>query len=191
MSTKRNSKLANRLDGVSADKVAAAQAEDAKVSAILRRARAVPKVSDAKSGWPQQNAEFMAKMRLGYARSLAKRIECKELVSKDEFIALLGGRLRWVNDALRAGRLFSIEDALGQVYFPAFFADASYDRRALGKVTHALEGLPGESKYFFFTRKSTRLRATPMEALAQGRTMEVVSCALAFADTPSARRESQ
>lgn len=190
MSTQRNSKLANRLDGIPADEVAAAQAEDAQVSAILRRARAVPKVSDVKSDWPQQNADFMAKMRLGSARSLARRIECKEVVSKDEFIALLGGGQRWVNDALRAGRLFSIVVSPGQEYFPAFFADASYNRRALGKVTQALEGLPGESKYFFFTRKSTRLRATALEALAQGRTMEAVACAIAFADTTSARRGS-
>jgi hypothetical protein len=112
------------------------------------------------------------------------------LVSKEEFIAMLGGRMRWVNSALKSGRLFLIEDVLGQVYFPAFFADTSYDRRALGKVTQALAGLPSESKYFFFTRKSTRLRSTALEAVAQGRTMEVVSCAIAFADTPSARRRS-
>ena len=114
MSIQRNSKLANRLDGIPADEVAVALVEDANVSAILRRARAVPKVTGAKSDWPQQNAEFMAKMRLGSARSLARRIQSKELVSKDEFIALLGGRQRWVNDALRAGRLFSIVVAPGQ-----------------------------------------------------------------------------
>lgn len=182
MSTKRNSKLANRLDGIPADEVAAAQAEDAKVSAILRRARAVPKVSDLKSGWPQQNAEFMAKIRLGSALSLARRIECKELVSKDEFIALLGGRRRWVNEALRAQRLFLLVAPSGVEYFPAFFADDRYDRRALGKVSQALNGLPSESKYHFFTRNSGRLKTTALEALAQGRTMEVVACALGFAD---------
>jgi hypothetical protein len=47
-------------------------------------------------------------------------------------------------------------------------------------VTHALEGLPDESKYYFFMRKSARLQATALEALAQRRTMEVVACALGF-----------
>jgi hypothetical protein len=180
MSTKRKSKLANGLDGIPADEVAAARAQDATVATILRRARTQPQESEVNPDSARQNADFMEKMRLGSARALARRIGNKELVSKEEFIAMLGGRRRWVNEALRAQRLFSLKAPSGLEYFPAFFADDRYDRRALCRVVHALEGLPDESKYFFFMRKSTRLQATALEALAQGRTMEVVACALGF-----------
>lgn len=183
MSTRRKSKLANILEGVPADEVAAAQVEDVKVSAVLRRARTKPKESEANPDSARQNADFMDNMRLGSERAFARRIESKELVSKEEFIAMLGGRRRWVNEALRAGRLFLLETASGLEYFPAFFADDSYDRRAVGKVVQALEGLPNESKYYFFTRNSSRLSLTALEALAQGRTMEVIACALAFAES--------
>lgn len=181
MSTKRKPKLPNVLDAIPADDVAAARAQDVKVDAILRRARAVPKASglDPESG--RQNTEVMRKMRSGSERAFRRRVKAKELISKEELIELLGGKRRWVTEGLRAGRLFSITDASGHEYFPAFFADTAYDRRALGRVTHALEGLPDESKYYFFMRKSARLQATALEALAQGRTMEVVICALGFA----------
>ncbi len=182
MSTKRKSELANILDGIPAEEVAVALAQDVKVAAILRRARVVPKESEVKPESARQNAEFMAKMRLGTARALVRRIKSRELVSKDQLIVMLEGKRRWVSEALKAGRLFSLTGPSGVEYFPAFFADDAYDRRSLGKVTQALEGLPDQSKYFFFTRRSTRLKATALEALAQDRTMEVVACAIAFAD---------
>jgi len=182
MSTKRKSKLANVLDGIPADEVAAARTQDVKVATILHQARTEPKESEVNPNSARQNAEFMAELRLGSARALARRIKSKELVSKDELVAMLGGRRRWVNEALRAERLFSLKALSGLEYFPAFFADARYDRRALSRVVQALEGLPNESKYFFFIRTSTRLQATALEALARGRTMEVVGCAIEFAD---------
>lgn len=183
MSTKRKSKLVNVFDGIPTDEVAAAREQDAKVATILRRARTEPKESEVNPDSARLNAEFMTKMRLGSAHGLARCIARKELVLKDEFIAMLGGRRRWVNEALRAQRLFSLKSPSGLEYFPAFFADTRYDRRALNRVVHALEGLPDESKYFFFTRNSSRLKMTALQALAQGRTMEVVACALGFAET--------
>lgn len=181
MSTKRKSELANILDGIPADEVTAARAQDVKVTAILRRARTGDKESEVNPDSARQNAEFMDKMRWGSARALARRIKNKEVVSKDELVAMLGGRRRWVNEALRAQRLFSLKGPAGLEYFPAFFADDSYDRRAVGKVAQALDGLPNESKYYFFTRNSNRLKMTALEALAQGRSIEVIACALVFA----------
>lgn len=183
MSPKREPKLPHILDGISADEVTAARAQDVKVTAILRRARTEPTRSKVHPDSARRNAEFMDKMRLGSERAMARRIESKELVSKDELIAMLGGRRRWVKDALRAGRLLLLVAPSGLEYFPAFFADDRYDRRALGEVVQALDGLPSESKYYFFTRNSSRLKMTALEALAQGRTMEVIACALAFAET--------
>ena len=183
MSSKRSDKLLIDLASFPAAEVATAEAEDVRVAAILRRARTSQVRAGAGHESVRRNAEFMDKMRLGSARALAHSIENKELVSKDEFIALLGGRRRWVNEASRARRLFSLKDPSGLEYFPAFFADERYDLRALGKVVRALVGLPDESKYYFFTRKSSRLKMTALEALAQGRTVEVVACALGFAES--------
>lgn len=183
MSTKRKSKLEDGLDGPSADELAAAAAEDVKVAAILRRTRTAPKKSDANPDSARRSAEFMAKMRLGSEQALARRIERNELVSKDEFIAMLGGRRRWVNEALKAGRLFSLTAPSGLEYFPAFYADDSYELRALGRVAKVLKGLPSESRYFFFTRISCRLGMTALEALALGMTSEVVVCAVGFAES--------
>lgn len=183
MSTKRKFKLRDGLRSPSADEVAAARAEDVKVAAILRRARTAPIESDASPDLSRRSEEFMTEMRLGSEQALARRIESKELVSKDEFIAMLGDRRRWVNEALKAGRLFYLTAPSGLEYFPAFFADARYKRRALGRVAKALDGIPGASKYFFFTTISDRLGMTPLEALALRRTTEVVVCALGFAES--------
>lgn len=163
------------------EELAAAQAEDVKVKAILRNARKGQATSVTTPESVEANAEFMKGMRAGSERALLSRIKRKELVTKEELIERLGGKRRWVSEALRAGHLFSLQSPSGVDYFPAFFADDSYDRRALGKVSQALIGLPGASKYFFFVHKSTRLQMTALEALAQGRTMEVVACAIAFA----------
>lgn len=181
MPTKRKPKLSDVVNGRPAGKLAAARTQDASVAAILRRARTRPLVSEADPDSARQSAEFMAEMRLGSLCALARRIQSKELVSKDELIVMLGGRRRWVNDAIRAGRIFSITAPSGLEYFPAFFADYSNEPRALAKVVKVLEGLPNESKYFFFTSKSLRLNMTPLEALGQGMTFEVVNCAVGFA----------
>lgn len=183
MSTKRKSQLQDVLGGRSADEVAAARAEDVRVTAILRRARTRPMKSDANLDSARRSAEFMTKMRLGSERALERRIQRRELVTKDDLVAMLSGRRRWVNDALKAGRLFSLTAPFGYEYFPAFYADDRYELRALGRVAKVLKGLPSESKYFFFTTISNRLGMTPLEALAQGRTREVVTCAIGFAES--------
>lgn len=181
MSTKRKTKLLSVLDGLPADEVAAARVEDVKVAAILRRARTAPMESDASPDVARQSADFMTKMRLGSERALARRIQSRELITKGDLVVMLSGRRRWVNAALRAGRLFSLTGPSGIEYFPAFVADDSYELKAFGRVTKALQGIPGASKYFFFTTISGRLGMTPLEALALGRTTEVVVCALGFA----------
>lgn len=183
MSSGRIQKLPVDLTKFSPAEVKKAESDDLRVAAILSRARSGQVRAKATQDSVRQNAEYMDKMRLGSARALARRIASKELVTKDEFIAMLGGRRRWVNEASKAQRVFSLKAPSGLEYFPAFFADERYDRRALGKVVQALEGLPNESKYYFFTRNSSRLKMTALEALAQGRTMEVIACGLAFAET--------
>lgn len=181
MSLKPKRTLPIDLATLPADEVEAAQAEGVKVKAILQEARRSRPKAAVTPESVQANADALEGMRLGSERALMSRIKRKELVTKEELIERLGGKRRWVNNALKAEHLFSLSGPCGVDYFPAFFADDSYARRALCKVAYALEGLPGASKYWFFVRKSTRLQMTPLEALAMGRTMEVVRCAIAFA----------
>lgn len=128
----------------------------------------------------REGAAFMAEFRKGSAAALARRIERKELLTAEELVERLGGNRRGVSAALRSGRLFSVQASSGVDFFPAFFADDSLDRRALGRVSKVLAGLPGASAYHFFVSKSFTLGMTPLEALAQGRVKDVLTTAAAF-----------
>jgi len=163
------------------DVVAAAQAESEKVQAILAEARRRPQTVVATPASIAANEKIMKALHAGAAKKLIGRIRRKELLTKEELIERLGGNRRWVNSALRAGRLFSLQAPSGTEYFPAFFADCSHRRRSLGLVAHALGGLPGPSKYFFFVTKFTSLQMNPLEAIALGRMSDVLECALGFA----------
>ena len=122
-------------------------------------------------------------MRLGTERALERRIQRRELETKDELVATLGGRRRWVNEALRAGRLFSLTGPSGIEYFPAFIADDSYQLKALRAGGEGAGGIARCIEVLFFTMISSRLGMTALEALSKGRTMEVVTCAVGFAES--------
>lgn len=160
--------------------VAAAQAESAKVHAILDKAVKRQPTVVATAASIAANTKVMKALHAGAAKGLIGRIRRKELITKAALIERLGGNRRWVNSALGAGRLFSLQAQSGIEYFPAFFADCSPQRRKLGRVAHALYGLPGPSKYFFFVTKFTSLQMSPLEAIALGRMSEVMECALGF-----------
>jgi hypothetical protein len=168
------------LEGLPPEDVAEALAEGIKVEKILREARSRAPAMATKNSI-REGARFMAKMRRASEAALLSRIERGELVTQDELVARLGGNRRWVSDALRAGRVFALHAPSGIDYFPSFFADSSYDRRALGRVSKVLALLPGPSKYHFFTNKSFTLGMTPLQALAEGRVKDVLVCASGFA----------
>lgn len=92
---------------------------------------------------------LVAEFRRGYAAAMARRIESKELISRDELVERLGGNCHWVTAALKGERLFSIPAPSGVDYFPAFYAASSVHRRALGNVAKVLSGLPAASMYHF------------------------------------------
>jgi hypothetical protein len=88
----------------------------------------------------------------------------------------------WVRLALYLSRNSSIRDRLREGYFPYFFADEKYPRRALEKVSKALGKLPGARKWQFFTTPRISLNGkTPLEALSKGQVDAVLSAA-AFLD---------
>ncbi len=169
------------LSSLPPEEVAKAMAETVMVEKILRAARTLPRVPMHSVESIREGEEFMATMRLGSEAALLSRIESGDLITAGELVTRLGGDHRWVNAALKTGRIFSLPAPSGVEYLPSFFGDASYDRRALGRVSKVLFRLPGPSKYFFFTTKSLFLGMTPLQALLEGRTKDVLICAAGFA----------
>lgn len=162
--------------------IAKALAEEIMVEKILREARSRPPAPMVTEKSIRDGERFMAKMRRASEAALLSRIEHGALITRDELVTRLGGNRRWVNDAFKAGRLFSLQAPSGVDYFPSFFADSSYDRRALCRVAMVLALLPGPSKYHFLTSKSFTLGMTPLQALAEGRVKDVLICASGFAE---------
>jgi hypothetical protein len=108
------------------------------------------------------------------------RIASKELISGAELAALWDVSPAGLVTAIESGRLFFISSQTGERYFPAFFAEERYAKGTLGRVSQALQDLPGEAKYSFFTNKSFYLSKTPLEALGNGRLREVLVQAAGF-----------
>jgi hypothetical protein len=169
------------LSSLPPEEVEKAMEETVMVEKILRDARTLPPAPMHSVESIRQGEEFMATMRLGSEAALLSRIDSGDLITAGELVARLGVGRRWVNDALKAGRIFSLQAPSGGDYFPSFFADTSYDRRALGRVSKVLSRLPGPSKYFFLTTKSLLLGMTPLQALLEGRVKDVLICASGFA----------
>jgi hypothetical protein len=183
MTMARNRKLpvSAELARFPAHVVAAAIAEDIKVEEILREALNRPPAQMLTEKSVRDVNAWMETARKASEATLMARIERKELLTREELIERLGNNVRWLTAALKRGCLFSVQAPWGVDYFPAFFADKSIDRRALGLVSRVLSGLPGPSKYHFFVSKSFSLRMTPLEALAEGRLKDVLTTAAGFA----------
>lgn len=154
--------------------------EDARVEEILRQARARPAARLATAESIEEGRRIREAFRLGSAAAVLARIERKELIRGSE----LAARLNVTEDALGAtvasGQLFSICGPRGELYYPTFFAEERYAKAGVSAVSQALGSLPGSSKYFFLTRKSTRLGETPLEALVSGRFAQVLVSAETF-----------
>lgn len=156
---------------------------DAKLEEALRTAheRASGPMSTEKSR--QESATFIEQMRTNQAGALLRSIERKEIITSKELQDRLQVRRRYISDAVKAGRLFAIESPSGEHYYPAFYADLKYDRRALEKVAETLGCIPASMKYHFFTSKSHFLGSkTPLDALLEGRLADVLIAASGFAE---------
>ncbi|AIO24777.1 hypothetical protein [Burkholderia cepacia] len=118
-------------------------------------------------------------------RALAER---RALVAKGallpaaEIWAGLGMTRQALSKAVVSGRIFAVDVGAAQ-YYPAFYLTGDIDRKTLGKVTQCLGGLPGWSKWQFFTTPKASLgNVTPLKALSQGKLAEVERAAAAFAE---------
>jgi hypothetical protein len=90
-----------------------------------------------------------------------------ELLSATKLAERLQVSRQAVNQRVGTGSLFFLGGPNGTTYFPAFFADEKYDKRALRKVVLALEGQSGANKWLFFTSPRLSLAGlTPLDILS-------------------------
>jgi hypothetical protein len=143
----------------------------------------VPASRPATGKAQKENDDFMAKMRLQQQARRVKDVASKKLLTSGEMAARLGVTTQAITAAVRAHRMFVLAGPSGENFFPAFFADARYDRPVLWKVSKVLGGMSGGSKWDFFTNPRITLKGkTPLEALAKGNIEEVMDVAAAFRD---------
>lgn len=103
-------------------------------------------------------------------RAYAQRralVEKGELLTSADLIARVGITRQALSNRLAAGNIFYVDGGRNERYYPAFFADADLDTKAVRKVTKALGDLPGASKWLFFTSPRESLGGlTPLDVLA-------------------------
>ncbi|WP_175882117.1 hypothetical protein [Burkholderia sp. BCC0044] len=94
----------------------------------------------------------------------------------------LGMTRQALSKAVASGRIFTVDVGAAQ-YYPAFYLAGDIDRKTLGRVTQSLGGLPGWSKWQFFTTPKASLgNVTPLVALSRGKVDDVERAARAFAE---------
>lgn len=131
----------------------------------------------------QENDDFMAELRNQEQTQRTKDIASKKLLTSAEMSVRLGLTKQALTAAVRAQRMFVLAGASGENFFPAFFADAKYDRPVLEKISKTLGGLSGGSKWDFFTNPRMSLKGkSPLDALAKGDIELVVDVAAAVRD---------
>jgi hypothetical protein len=103
-------------------------------------------------------------------RAYAQRralVEKGVLLTSADLIARVDITRQALSNRLAAGNIFYVDGGRNERYYPAFFADADLDTKAVRKVTKALGELPGASKWLFFTSPRESLGGlTPLEVLA-------------------------
>jgi hypothetical protein len=103
------------------------------------------------------------------------------LLEPAEFASRLNWTRQGLSKALTSRRVFFVE-VQGSRYFPAFFTDATYERRHVEAVSKALGMLPGSTKLWFMSSpKGSLAGMTPLQALAKGNVAEAVRVAEGFA----------
>ncbi|WP_321859328.1 hypothetical protein [Burkholderia cenocepacia] len=105
-----------------------------------------------------------------------------KLLPAAQIWAGLGMTRQALSKAVASGRIFTVDVGAAQ-YYPAFYLAGDIDRKTLGRVTQCLGGLPGWSKWQFFTTPKASLgNVTPLVALSRGKVDEVERAATAFAE---------
>ncbi|WP_230951123.1 hypothetical protein [Burkholderia anthina] len=130
------------------------------------------------------------KRAAGVAADLERQVQAERrmLVADGKLLpaaqtwAGLGMTRQALSKAVASGRIFTVDVGAAQ-YYPAFYLTGDIDRKTLGRVTQCLGGLPGWSKWQFFTTPKASLgNVTPLVALSRGKVDEVERAATAFAE---------
>lgn len=105
-----------------------------------------------------------------FAEAMAARAKlAKEgkLLEPAQFQERSGVSRQAIHQQTKTGSLFTVDGPKGVSYYPSFFADTKYDRTAVRRVARALKGLPGGSRWIFFTHPRHSLGGlTPLEVLS-------------------------
>jgi hypothetical protein len=95
---------------------------------------------------------------------LERLVRQGKLLVSAKFASHMGWTPQAMSKALTSNRVFCV-DFQGDRYFPAFYADPTYQRSQLEAVTKVLGDLPGGAKLQFFLNPRGSLGgATPLEA---------------------------
>lgn len=142
-----------------------------------------PSLSTGVSASQSDNEKFMAEMRNHALEQRKKDIASGILLSAADLAERLQLSKQAVSAAVRANRMFVLSGASGEGYIPAFFADGRYHRPTLEKVSKAMGGLSGGSKWEFFRTPRVSLEGkSPLQALEKGNVESVMAAAAAFLD---------
>ena len=114
--------------------------------------------------------------------SLPTTEDVPRLVGEAEFAQSLNWSAGDVAKAVADGTVFVVRQG-GQELYPSFFADASLKRRQLIAVTRMLKDLDGFTKWqFFVVGKGFLGGITPLEALREGKLLQVKVAAEGYAE---------
>ena len=120
------------------------------------------------------------------AKAMARRqvlYERGELLGEAQMCERLGIDEAALRNAVREGRMFWIEGARGEAWYPVFFVDSAANRRDIERVALALNQIPGGSQWRFFTTPKYSLGGrTPLDALFDGALSSVLQTAHEFVE---------
>lgn len=104
-------------------------------------------------------------------------VDAGHLIKTTALARGLGVQRQAITAAIKARRMFSFRRGKDE-WVPAFYGDATLDRRQLEQVTRVLGGLPASTKWLFFTQPRASLDGlTPLAALRRGRLDHVLRIA--------------
>ena len=117
-------------------------------------------------------------------RERRRLVGTKQFITSTEIVMHLGLSRQALSQAVRTRRIFSVRLRNDDKhYFPAFYADDRFERRAIERVSRALGDLDGWAKWVFFTTpKGSLAKRTPLQAVAAGEVDLAVRTAHGFVE---------
>jgi hypothetical protein len=126
-------------------------------------------------------ADFMAALERQEQEQRQTEIEAGQLVPVSILVERLNITPQAISTARKKNRMFALKGPSGRLQYPAFFANAAYDREVLEQVCMTLGDLPAGSKWDFFMSPKISLGGkSPLDALAKGKVEAVLAAANAF-----------